>query len=160
MQKYVLIKLLEKVEEGTEFPATNWPLHVTLASNFVVDWENTNLFDKLSALLADCKPVEAIVGDDEHFGAQKQIHVTLLEMNQELASLHNDIIALLKSVGAVFDEPQYLEEGFRAHATVQPHARLHKADRIIIDELTIVDMFPHNDISRRKLLKTIKLSGT
>lgn len=159
MQKYVLVSLLERMNEGTEFAATNWPLHVTLASNFVVDREATGLFEELSALLAERKPIVTTAGDDEHFGPQKQVHVTLLKMNEELKSLHNDIIFLLKNVGAVFDEPRYLEEGYRAHATVQSHARLHKGDMVHIDALTIVDMFPHNDISRRKLLETINLSG-
>lgn len=158
MQKYVIVKFLEQVDEGTEFPASSWPLHITLASNFVVDWENTDLFEKLSALLAKRKPVEATVGEDEYFGPQKQVHVTLLEMNEELTSLHNDIVALLKGCDAVFDEPQYLEKGYRAHATVQQHTRLHKGDAVRIDELTIVDMFPRGDISRRKVLRTIKLS--
>lgn len=157
MQKYVLVSLLEKLDEGTEFPATNWPLHVTLASNFIVDWESTNLFEKLSALLANRQSFEITVGDDEYFGPQKQVHVTLLNMNSEIRSLHNDVIALLKECGATFDEPQYLEEGFRAHATVQLQARLHKGDAVNIEELTIIDMFPHNDINKRKILRTIKI---
>src|SRR6266702_4605581 len=159
MQKYVLVQLLEGRDEGTEFPATNWPLHVSLASNFIVDWENTNLFEKLSALLANRRPFETTIGDDEYFGPQKQVHVTLLNMNPELKSLHNDIIALLKSVGAVFDEPQYLEEGYRAHATVQRHKRLNEGSAVKIDKLTIIDMFPGDDISRRKILKTVKMTG-
>lgn len=160
MQKYVLVKFLENIDEGAEFSAANWPLHVTLASNFVVDWENTGLFEKLSALLAKQKPVPAIAGNDDHFGPQKQVHVTTLDMNPKLVALHEDIIAVLKSVGAVFDEPQYLEEGYRAHATVQSDTnRLRKDDAITIDEITIVDMFPRGDISQRKTLKTIKFLG-
>lgn len=89
MQKYVLVSLLEKLDEGTEFPATSWPLHVTLVSNFIVDWESTNLFEKLSALLANRQPFETTVGDDEYFGPQKQVHVALLNMNPELKSLHH-----------------------------------------------------------------------
>lgn len=158
MQKYVIVKFLEQVDQGTEFAASSWPLHVTLASNFVVDWESTGLIEKLSALLAKRDSVEAAVGDDEYFGPQKQVHVTLLEMSEELVSLHNDTITLLKECGAVFDEPQYLEEGYRAHATVQTHPRLHKGDTVRINELTIVDMFPLSDINRRKVLRTIKLS--
>lgn len=41
MQKYVLVKLLEKIEEGAEFLARDWPLHVTLVANFSVEWEST-----------------------------------------------------------------------------------------------------------------------
>lgn len=159
MQKYVLVSLLEKLDEGTEFPATNWPLHVTLASNFIADWESTNLFEKLSTLLANRQPFETAVGDDEYFGPQKQVHVALLNMNAELKSLHHDIIAVLKGAGAIFDEPQYLEAGFRAHATVQANTRLHKGDVVNIDRLTIIDMFPHDDINRRKVLKTIKMAS-
>jgi 2'-5' RNA ligase len=160
MQKYVLVKLLETIDEGTEFSARNWPLHVTIASNFAVDWEATGLFEKLRSLLAKQKPVTTTAADDEYFGSQKHIHVTLLDMSSELRSLHNDIIALLKGVGAVFDEPHYREANFRAHATVQPHARLHKGDHITINDITIVDVYPHNDIQQRKILRTIELSGT
>ncbi len=157
-QKWTLIKLLELVDEGSEFFWKNWPLHVTLVDTFAVDWEKTNLFEKLSALLAKQKPVEVVAGDDEYFGPQKQIQVTTLKMTPELQSLHNDIIALFKSVNAVFNEPQYVGEGFVAHSTVQKHARLHKGDIVKIDELTIVDMFPHGDGEQRKLLRTIKFS--
>ena len=159
MQKYVLIYLLEKLEEGTEFSATNWPLHVTLASNFIVDWDATEFFIKLSDLLTSQKPIETTANTEEYFGPKKQVKVTILDMTPALMTLHTDIIALLKSVGATFDEPHYLEAGFRAHATVQPHACLHKADHVTINELTIVDMFPHGDINQRKLLQTIKFSG-
>jgi 2'-5' RNA ligase len=160
MQKYVLVKFLEDIDEGTEFSATSWPLHVTLASNFVVDWDSTDLFEKLTALLTKQKLVPATAGDDDHFGPQKQVHVTTLNMNPKLVALHNDIIALLKSVGAVFDEPQYLEEGYRAHATVRSDTNcLRKGDAITIDEVTVVDMFPHNDIGQRKILRTIKFLG-
>lgn len=79
-------------------------------------------------------------------------------MTPGLRSFHNDVIALLNGVGTIFDEPQYLEDGYRAHATVQSEAnRLHKGDTVTIDELTIVDMFPRDDISRRKTMRTFKL---
>ncbi len=38
MQKYCLVYLIEKLQEGDEFTAINyWPLHITIASNFIVD---------------------------------------------------------------------------------------------------------------------------
>jgi len=159
MQKYVILQFLEEVYEGDEFMATNWPQHVTIAANFVVDWKGERVFEKLSALLATRRPITTTAGDDEYFGPQQQVHVTVLEMNPELASLHNDIINLLRGVGATFDEPQYLEAGYRAHSTIQKHARLHKGDAVRIQALTVVDMFPHNDIRQRRVLQTIKLTG-
>lgn len=157
MQKYVLVKFLEDITEGTEFLASKWPLHVTLASNFAVDWEGVDLSNKLAELLTKQEPVKTVAGDDEYFGPSRQIRVTTLEMTPELRSMHDSIVSLLESVGAVFDEPRYIKEGYRAHATVQLNARLRKGDAVTIDELTLVDMFPHDDIDQRKVLKTIKL---
>lgn len=158
MQKYVLVKFLEGVADELEFSVDAWPLHVTLAANFSVDWENTDLHSKLDALLARKAPIKVTAGHDEYFGPAKQTRVTVLHMTPALVSLHKDIFELLKQAGAIFDEPRYLNEGYRAHATVQAHRRLNEDDEILIDELTIVDMFPHNDISQRKILRTIKLT--
>ena len=156
-QKYVIVKFLEPVDDGTEFDARHWPLHVTLASNFVVDRKAVGLFEKLTELAANEKTVGTTASDDDYFGPQKQAHVTTLAMTPELQSLHEHIIALLKNVGSTFDEPQYQEEGYRAHATVQTDRRLQKGDVVAIDGLTVVDMFPHDDISRRKTMRTFKL---
>ncbi|HEX8389927.1 MAG TPA: 2'-5' RNA ligase family protein [Candidatus Saccharimonadales bacterium] len=159
MQKYVLVKLLEKLDEGTIFLASEWPLHVTLVANFVVDWEATNLYEKLSSLLERHSSIQVTAGDDEYFGPDQSIRVTVLNMNNELKSFHNNLVSVLKNANAVFDEPRFLEEGYRAHATVQRELRLNKSDLVTIDELTIVDMFPEGDINKRKVLQTIKLSA-
>jgi 2'-5' RNA ligase len=159
-QKWTFITLLEPVAEGTEFFWKNWPLHVTLADVFAVDWENTNLLEKLTMLLASRKPIQTVAGDDTYFGpTQDPVRVTILSKTAELQSLHNDIISLLKGAHAVFNTPQYVGEGYLPHCTVQKRARLHKGDAVQIDSLTIVDMFPGGDGYQRKLFKTVKFSG-
>lgn len=157
MQKYVLVKLLEKLEEGAEFPSSNWPLHVTIVANFAIDWNGNDITKKLQLLLAEQKPVKLIAGDDEYFGPQGNILVTVLNENDSLLSFHKKLVSLLKDSGGTFDEPQYLEDSYRAHATVQKDTRLEKGDHVLIDELSVIDMFPDEDINWRKLLKTIKL---
>lgn len=161
MQKYCLVKLLEPLKEGDEFTAINyWPLHITLASNFMVDWEATNLFDKLTSVLSSVKPVSVVAGNDDYFGGERKTQVTLMNMTPELMSLHKQIIKTLKDAGAIFDEPQYNDDGYRAHATVQKAHRLNEGDAVLIDEITIVDMFPNQDITRRKILRTMKLANS
>lgn len=158
MQKYCLVQLLEPLTEGDEFTAaTYWPLHVTLVSNFVVDWNSTDLLKKLHDLLAKTHPVHVVAGDDEFFGGARNVRVTILDMTPELMTFHKQIITILEDAGAVFDEPEFGGDGYRAHATVQKAHRLHKGDRVLIDEVTIVDMFPNQDSTRRRILKTIKL---
>lgn len=159
MQKYVFVKLLEKLDEGTVFPASHWPLHVTLVANFTVDWKTTDLHEKLSNVLAQQRPIQVTAGNDEYFGSEGKTRVTVLNMNDELKALHHVLVTVLKDANAVFDEQRYLEDGYRAHATVQRKIRLNEGDIVNIDELTVVDMFPGGDINQRKILQTIKFSA-
>ncbi len=160
MQKYVVVKFLEPMIEGDEFMATDyWPLHITLVANFTIPFDSTELYDMLARTFKKQPAISVVAGKDELFGANQDIRVTTIEMTPELIDLHSDIVDLLRSNSATFDEPRYVEDGYRAHATVQTKARLHEGDAVQIDELTIVDMFPDNDIQKRRVLKTIKLAG-
>lgn len=156
-QKYVIVQLLEDMPEGTEFASSDWPLHVTIAGTFAVDWDTNNLHHKLEQLLQSLKPVSAVGDHDEFFGPDQQIQVTILKMSQELIDLHHKVIELLQTAGAVFNDPQYIQDGYRAHATVQQHARLNEGDVVTFTNLTIVDMFPNSDPHQRKILKTFKI---
>lgn len=158
MQKYVLVKLLEEVSEGTEFSMQDWPMHVTISPRFAVDWKATNLYHNLSELLAAQQPITTTAGQDEYFGANGQVHVTLLAMTPALQALHNQVLQVLSQAGAVFDEIQYTGKNYRAHVTVQKRGRVHKGDEVTINNLTIVDMFPGQDIKQRKILRTINFS--
>lgn len=160
VQKYVLVTFLEDIQEGGEFSSSGWPLHITIASNFTIKCGVSELVEKLCSVIKERRPIKVTAGNDEFFGTQKQTRVTVLNMNKELKSLHHDLVTLLKSVGAVFDEPAYIEVGFRAHVTVQRDVRLQEGDAVIIDNLSLVDMFPENDPSQRKVLRTIKFLDT
>lgn len=157
MQKYVIIKLLEPVDEGFEFPMTQWPLHVTLAPNFVIDKTVAELSDILEKFATSQYPVSATGDEDDYFGPLGQVHVTKLAMNPNLRALHLQLIRTFRDNGAVFDDPQYIEDGYVAHATVWGDKRIHRGEEIIFDEVTLVDMFPGSDIKQRKILKTIQL---
>ena len=151
--------LLEDKEEGFEFASNNWPLHVTIADTFAVERVNSDLDNKLFELVSKKKPVTGVTNHDEFFGAAQEVQVTILHMGDELVALHYDVIGLLKSCGAVLNDPKYSEEGFRAHLTVQPHARLSIGETVTLTNLAIVDMFPNKDPYRRKILKIIDLGG-
>lgn len=158
MQKYVLVTFLEPIAEGTEFTVGNWPLHTTLVSNFVVDLEDKQLVEKLAQLFTQQKSISTVGMQDTHFGPQGQVHVTLLDLVPELASLHHRTVELLKANDAVFDEPQYLEEGFKPHATVQQNGRVNEGDLVAITAVSLVDMFPGGDIRGRKVMQTFTFS--
>lgn len=156
-QKYAIIQLLEDKKADYEYDSSNWPLHVTLADTFAIDWEKNDVRNKLAQLLAEQKPVVATAGHDEYFGSEKQTQVTILNMSEELVALHYAVVELLESAGLAFNDPQFAKEGFRAHATVQSHARLNSGDEVVFNSLAIIDMFPGGDPYRRKILQIMTL---
>jgi hypothetical protein len=68
-----------------------------------------------------------------------------------------DLITPSAAVGAEYDEPKFMREHFRPHVTIQSNARLSDKQKISVSSFTLVDMYPNNDIERRKIVKTFKL---
>lgn len=79
-------------------------------------------------------------------------------MNNELRQLHKNLVDVLSDAGAIFDEPQYMLDNYRAHATVQESTRLHDGDEITVENITIIDKLPSGNPNNRKLLKTLNFS--
>ncbi|MFZ1812481.1 MAG: 2'-5' RNA ligase family protein [Candidatus Saccharimonadales bacterium] len=155
MQKYCLVHLIEKLQDGVQFTATNyWPLHITVVSNFSIDIGKQQLIDMLDKELSLQKSFIVTAGDDAYFGKDKNIHVTLMSANSSLQQLHEILVRLLSNHAAIFDEPGYNNEGYKAHATIQQQHRLKLHDNVSINNLSLVDMFPDSDITQRKILRT------
>lgn len=157
-QKYTLIQLLEPMPEGTEYDWKEWPLHVTVADIFAIHWDVPTLLEKLSEFAQSRPNATAVVGDDTFFGSERQTRVALLQASPELLALHADVVNLLERGGVVFNHPEFTGSGFLPHSTVQAHARLNKGETVTFDALTLIDMFPHEDPYRRKIVKTFPFS--
>lgn len=157
-QKWSLIALLEPAEEGFEFFWKDYPLHVTLASVFAIDWKANDAPSKLEDLLATVPVVETKAIKEGHWGDESQYHVMLLEKNEEITELHNLIHRFLLESGVVFNQPEFEGEGYIPYSTIQKHARLDPGDPVQIHSITILDMFPHEDGYQRKIGPTYELS--
>ncbi|HEU5121234.1 MAG TPA: hypothetical protein VFT59_00165 [Candidatus Saccharimonadales bacterium] len=153
-QKYTVMQLLETVPVGTEFSWTEWPLHVTLADVFKIDWDAPTIHEKLTTI-SHRIAATAIADHDELFGPEKNVRVTILDMSAELLELHYELVSLLEKGNVVFNNPHYIKEGFRAHATVQSNNRLALGGVVTFNSFTLIDMFPNEDPYRRKVLGTI-----
>lgn len=156
-QKWALATMLESVEEGTEFFYTDFPLHVTLAGVFAINCDGAVLAETLREALAHQVPVEAEADDKDYFGPNKDIVVMKLRKTSQLMGLHKFLHDTLVSAGAVFNEPQYQDEGYIPHSTFQKHAHLNPGDKVLIGSVSIIDLFPNGDGHQRKIFKTIKL---
>jgi hypothetical protein len=155
MSKYVLVKFLESMPDGTEFPGNNWPLHLTIVGHFTVTWNEAELTRKLRELLSMQPMITVCAQHDELFGPQRDIPVTVLEPAPELISLHNKVVTLLKTGHSVFDNLEFIESGYRPHVSIQADDRLHEGDVVQIEAVSLVDMAPGGDTSRRRVAGSV-----
>ena len=157
IQKYVIVHFLQPTPDGTHFAAKDWPLHITLASNFQIARQEVNLLEKLATFANNHKSLATTAADDTHFGPNQEILVTTFNVPLELQNLHEDLIKLLEENDAIFDTPEYHRSGFEPHVTVQQNARANKGDTVLISDFTLVDMFPDTDADYRRVMQTFRL---
>lgn len=159
-QKYTIIQLFEDAPEGTQFSASSWPLHATIADTFAIDWDVSTMIEKLTELLSTHATAASVVEEDRFFGDQGQVQVALLKKTDDVVKLHHDVIECLTQGGWEPNDPQFAKEGFLPYSTVQKHARLNKGDEVTFNALTIIDMFPVGDPYQRKVIKTIRIGAS
>lgn len=135
---------------GDEFSATDWPLHVTIADTFAVDWKENDLYAKLANLTYSQPSISITATGDTYLGEQTK--VTLVQPSAELLRLHTRVIDLLEAAGATFNDPQFTRGGFLPHATVQKKMRLHMGEQHTLGRLSVIDMFPNENPYWRKVI--------
>lgn len=153
-QKYVLVHFTSPIEDGTQFHMSDWLLHTTLADVFAINRHETDIDKKLALLLAQIETVETNAMGDSVLGTTQ---VILLNKTPPLVKLHTDIISLLEENNAVFNKPEFTRSGFLPHGTFQKSGRLHTGNKIIIDSISLVDMFPDNNWEQRRVLATFSM---
>lgn len=156
-QKYTLVQLIEKRADGFEFGADEWPLHVTLADVFAVNCDSTRLLPALREGVSIPQAITSKVIGDEWFGPEKTVHVKLLERTVTLQNLHEQVVAVLASFNATFNNPEFAVEGFKPHYTVRDNSSLKAGNEVIFSALTLIDMFPNKDGFRRRVIASIPL---
>lgn len=153
-QKYVIAHFIEPVGPTYNFSCKEWPLHVTLLPNFIVSDSLDALISNLEEFSRSIAPFSIQVGKDANFGPNGEVLVSLIDPNADILSLHSKLLDITKSY--TFDTPQYIGEGYKPHATKQINNQLISGGRYLIDNMTLVDMFPDNDIERREIIKTFQ----
>lgn len=158
-QKYVIVHFIDKANTPQEFPASEWPLHVTLLANFTLGKPIEQLEKELADYVQHAKPFDIMADGEAFFGPKQNVHVSLIKPNDEIIAMHNTLAAITKQLDAVYDEPAFMGEGYRPHATIQAKARLADKQSVPLDDITLVDMYPDENINRRRIIKTFALDG-
>jgi len=153
-QKYTIVSPIEQVIEGQVFESTHWPLHTTIADTFAVDAIDEDL---ISQIRRRVKGRTFNVSGEElaYFGKNADVEVVLLRDSPELYTLHSDLADLLLDRGAIFNDPQYTKGGFIGHVTQQATKRLAVNERVRLDAVAIIDMFPAGNPNKRRVMKVI-----
>ena len=159
MQKYVIVFFINLDTVQKEFSCLEWPLHITLLANFTISSPVNKLINNLEGLSKQTKPLRVRVEGEDKFGPNRDVHVSLINPNVEIKALHDKLVNLTKELGAQYDEPKYMSKGFRPHATIKFDSQLYEGQIVTIYSFTLVDMYPDNDINRRRLMQTFSLEA-
>jgi len=143
---------------GDEFNSRDWPLHCTIAGVFALDLIDT-LLDEFATVTASHEAFQTATTDIDYFGPNESVKVRLLAMTEKLNNLHNDVVTFIEQNNGVFNEPHFLRQDFAPHITMRGEAP-DKNGAIVFSQLTLVDMFPDADHTRRRVIASFPLSTT
>ncbi|HYG83474.1 MAG TPA: 2'-5' RNA ligase family protein [Verrucomicrobiae bacterium] len=153
-QKYVIAHFFEPQPEGYNFASAAWPPHVTILSNFATDWQVEKIIRTIETLAKQTAPFEIQTAGEAWFGPKQNVHVRLVEPSEPIIALHLQLLAIAEDNSFRLDAPHYLGEGYRPHISLHGTTNFPAGWRHHVANLTLVDMFPKGDISRREIIKS------
>lgn len=154
-QKWALVSFLGPLKSAIEFSAASWPSHVTIAGTFAADFGRTTMRSALEITLAQQKQLLLKPSTISRLGPKAhKVTVQLFEHSHYLQTFHEDIVALLRNFNIRFNNPDYVGTGFIAQQTIQELLE-RVENNIQINTIALVEMYPHKDPYRRKIIMII-----
>ena len=133
----LLCVLVRPLEQGAEFK--DWPLHITIVPWFRTDTSTETLAGELRQALQEQKPFLITVDGEAHFGRRRK-PVNLIMLPSPLTDLETAARQLLRSHDAwMVDETTKVKRPFRPHITAQKSVQPREGDRIMCDNLYIIE---------------------
>lgn len=158
-QKYVVVHFLKPQKVGFNFPSSAWPPHVTLLPLFTLTRPIEEFIVALKKAAQTMTPFNATAEAEAQFGPRHNVHVMILKRDAAMVNLHSKLLEATDGM-LVFDTPEYTGNGFKPHITIQKDNEVPRPlQSYYIADLTIVDMFPGQDITRRAVVETYPLEG-
>ena len=154
-----LLWMAEPVEIGDEVDRANWPLHLTLSTNFDLGSDVAALERVVDSVSRTAMPVEVVVSSRALFGAHEDVPVALVEPIEPLRQLHTGLVESLTELGAEFRYREHLRENYRPHIT-DVEGRVNLGDRFLLDSLTLFALNPPGARGRARALATSRFDGT
>lgn len=158
-QKYTVVCFFKPQETFSNFSALAWPMHVTILDTFKTDWQPDMLCSRLSSVAKTIAPFDTIPTEKAMLGEDKTIPVRLLQREGAMLALHNRLMSLVDEGLFIFNTPQFVGEGFLPHATDQEDYQVKIGTSYRLDNISLVDMFPDNDYTRRRVIGTFNFNS-
>jgi len=149
MSHFVVVLPLSPLTTGGSFTVADWPLHVTLVAPFVTDHSNETVASALRGVARDAHAIATTAGDPALFGRRHDVPVTLVRDGGEIAALRANALAALDAAGVDVGLPR---PEFRPHVTVKRHGGVNPGDRVMLQQLALVDMRPSTGAHHRSVV--------
>ncbi len=157
MRSYLFVYLIEEKPDGFAFRSRDWPLHLTLLPPFSIDMPADDLWSLTVRELNGLPAITTHITCEAIFGRGKKVQI--LDKPAELQSLHITLRNLVDSRGALHKSPHHLDAAYKPHITNQQGRTVALDRKIILDSVSLVEVFSPGNIPNRKIYKTLQLVG-
>ena len=155
MRSYAVVALFDPLEIHATISRSEWPAHVTLASNFNAASTLDRLLDLVNQAAAAAEPLNVRFGEQALFGPNHDVRVRLVDSEQAVG-VHIRLADLLESLpGFAAEEPAYWREGYRPHLTLGPSVTATAGGRETANSVAVVEILG----SDAKVLALLHLRG-
>ena len=134
--RYVIVCPLRPLNVGDRYRRADWPLHVTVAGNFLWDASESVLTERVAAALRGHRAIDLVVGEEAMFGPAHTIRVNQTIPDARLNTLHESLI----DDRMQFAEPQFLRAGFHGHITHVAEGQRVAGDHVKLDHVALVEV--------------------
>lgn len=132
---------------------------MTLLANFTLGKPLEQLDSELSNFAFQQKPFDIRTAGEALFGPSQNVAVSLIQPNKNIQQMHEILSSIASKLGADFDEPAFMGDGYRPHVTIQVDSHLSDKQLVTLNDFTLIDMFPDSDMNRRRIVETYELGS-
>jgi len=158
VSRLVVILPLLALTVGDAFTLREWPLHLTVAPTFVIEGGPTVVLPAIAPILQAQRALRLRIGPPAGFGHAMNVPVSLVEPAAELTRLHRGLVEALRTVGALFDDPEFVGDAYRPHITLKGIAALPQGNHLALGQAAVVDMAPAGERRVRQVVWTTELA--
>jgi 2'-5' RNA ligase len=156
MDLFVVTAVLEP-ETPVEFARADWPLHVTVSSNFRIERDPAEILAELRPSVHDVAPFRIRGGESRGFGPRGDIAVTLVDPPDVFVDIHLRLVRVLTDLGAIWTTP-FTGDRYVPHATITATGAL-GGERIAVDRLGLFRLTGNLVTGRARVEGWLGLSG-